>query len=312
MNSKTTAPCIAESDFELEITEEVHAGSHQYSAFVPLLDTVVSHDTVVMPIHDDAKFLPFSLRCLTSFKGEIIFVLDNPTSSSESLVRKFAKYHPNCRVITKKPLPFPCPNPAQSSYILGSMQATGDRIFWVGADIVFPHAIFQRRLPLPCKFPYLQAHTHFAHAYSKILFKISPQHCLEVFPRNFPFHKYNWYNEDIDHVHPQMVGVKYNRLRRPYVLHIRGFSHHKQRWFIKGIRNRKMRKSFIRTLLGGILFRKPKLIIGYIWQWWHERYMKNADDRFEVQREDERLSFGLDIGSGKNKVLGLGCDIRSH
>ena len=33
-------------------------------------------------------------------------------------------------------------------------------------------------------------------------------------------------------------------------------------------------------------------------------------DLSESQRVDERLGFGLDIGSGKNKICGLGCDIR--
>lgn len=38
---------------------------------------------------------------------------------------------------------------------------------------------------------------------------------------------------------------------------------------------------------------------------------QHPDDQWEINRIDERLSFGLDIGSGANKVLGLGCDVRA-
>ena len=37
---------------------------------------------------------------------------------------------------------------------------------------------------------------------------------------------------------------------------------------------------------------------------------EHPDDRWEKSRVDERISFGLDIGSGANKILGLGCDLR--
>lgn len=226
-------------------------------------------DTVVIPVHDDAKVLPFSLQCLKSFKGEVIFVLDKPTPESEALVRKFTRHHQNCRIVTKKPLPFKNANPASSSYIYGSLQATGDRIFWIGADIVFSPAIFENPLPLPCKFPYIQAHTHLARAYFKTLFKVPPQHCLEVFPRGFPFHKYNWYNEDVDHAAPQTLGFQFNHLKNPPVLHIRSFAHHPLRDFVKGIRRRKLNFNLARVLVSSILFLKPRSILGYVWEWRH-------------------------------------------
>lgn len=229
--------------------------------------TPPAHDTVVMPIHDDAAVLPFSLRCLQSFTGEVIFILDHPTPASEALVRAFASRHPNCRLLPKTRLPFPCRSPAQSSYICGSLHATGRRVFWVGPDIVFPPAIFHAAPPLPCDFPYIQAHTHLARAYFTLLAHASPQHCLQVFPRGFPFHQYNWYDGDAAYATPQAVGVRYTHLHSPTILHLRSFTHHPTREYARGLQRRQRQHSLARVLAGSLLFLKLRLIIGYLWQW---------------------------------------------
>jgi len=36
-------------------------------------------DTVVMAVHNDEKYLPYSLAALKTFKAQIIFVFDSPS-----------------------------------------------------------------------------------------------------------------------------------------------------------------------------------------------------------------------------------------
>jgi len=274
----------------------------------PVLETVSltqTYDTVVMPIHNDDNVLPYSLNCLRKFQGEIIFVLDDPSPKSRKYAEAFSKLHPNVIILNKGKLPFKVDNHVWHSYLYGSLFATGERIFWIGADVVFSSEIFRKSIPLPCKFEYIDADNHFMFTWFKILSRITRHHCVEVFPRDFPFYEYAWRSEEKLYQKPTRQ-IPFHKVNQPTVLHLRR-NRNSLRHFVQGRRRKKLETPFLRILLHSILFMKPLVLLGYI----YETFKHKPDpDAWEINRIDERLCFALDIGSGKNKICGLGCDIR--
>lgn len=218
--------------------------------------------TVVLPVHYDDDTLPYTLNCLRELPQnvEVIFVLDRPSSFCCRLVWKFARKY-KAKVVQKYPLPFRVDNPAWHSYLCGTFQAKGERVYWVGADIVFSKEIFRGDLKVPCKFQYIDADSHFWMAWFKLLSKFSKRYCLEVFPRNFLFAKHEWRSEE------KIYAFGPNRIYFHYydtlVLHLRRNRNH-VRHYVQGLMRKKRGVSFLKVLLHSILFIKPFTLIGYL------------------------------------------------
>jgi len=253
-----------------------------------------TYDTVVMPIHNDDNVLPYSLNCLRTFQGEIIFVLDNPSPKSRKCVEAFSRLHSNVITVKKGKLPFKVDNHVWHSYIYGSLFATGERIFWIGADIVFSPEIFRKPIPLPCKFEYIDADTHFMLAWFKIFSRFSKHYCAEVFPKDFLFYEYTWRSEEKLYQEPTQQ-ISFHKVNQPTVLHLRR-NRNSLRHFIQGRRKKQLRTPFVKMILYSILFLKPFVLLGYI----YETFKRKPDpDKLAINRLDEKLSFGLNVSSEK-------------
>lgn len=99
----------------------------------------------VMPIHNEEKYLPYSLNSLLNAPiYEIVCVLDRCTDKSKEICRRFSVLAPfRVRIIEKNFSEWK--NPASESFELGAMEATGHVIFSIGADCVFDPKIFQQK-----------------------------------------------------------------------------------------------------------------------------------------------------------------------
>ena len=91
--------------------------------------------SVVIPIHNEQKYLPYSLRSLENCPiDELIFFLDRCTDNSLHLINEFSTYRYNCKIIESDKSTWK----NQIAYTMESSfkHATGDLIFLMGADII--------------------------------------------------------------------------------------------------------------------------------------------------------------------------------
>lgn len=145
-----------------------------------------------MGVHDDAKYLPYSLRCLSSFEGEIIFVLDKPTKKSVEVVKNFSKNKTNVKILVKGKLPFKVDSVEWRTYLFGTFNSHGDRIFLIAPDFVFSQKLFDDEHPLPCKFQYIDYPNHFMFAFFKFLSKFTKHYTLHTFPKTLSLQNFAW------------------------------------------------------------------------------------------------------------------------
>jgi glycosyltransferase involved in cell wall biosynthesis len=154
--------------------------------------------SVVIAVHNEAEYLSYALKRLQpSPIHEFIFVLDRCTDNSEEIARKFiAKTNAKCKIITKtfqKGL-----NPAFESFDFGAQYATGDFIYYIGADIAVDPKIFNAenwRERSALKFRYYNYNlfgSKVPYAYEKVIIKLSEklgakvgQCFVEAFRRDF-------------------------------------------------------------------------------------------------------------------------------
>ncbi len=100
--------------------------------------------SVIMPIHNEERYLPRSLKALTSLKSkvsEFIFILDRCTDRSEDLVRMF---FPDEIIIKKKTQKWRYP--ISENLQLGLEASSGDIVMIIDADIVVPPDIVDKLL----------------------------------------------------------------------------------------------------------------------------------------------------------------------
>jgi glycosyltransferase involved in cell wall biosynthesis len=135
--------------------------------------------SVVVPIHNEAKYLPYTLKPLqTASVYEFIFVLDRCTDDSEQIVRKFAlKTRTKCKILTKTQQTWL--NAAAEACDYGAKHATGDYICFIGADVhvnpeVFNDKYWKGRSAL--RFRYYNYNLYgekVSYAYERFLIKVS-------------------------------------------------------------------------------------------------------------------------------------------
>lgn len=230
-------------------------------------------DSVIIPIHKDEKVLRKTLYPLKNFQGEIIFVLDKPTKKSKEMVEKFANKHHNSTLIYKGNLPFEVENIAWKSFIYGALHAKGDRIYFLGADMVCDKRMFSKDLKLPCQFEYIDADNHLYYAYFKFLSKFSKHYFIGCFPKGFAFHKYPWISEEklypLEFIERCAKALNFEKYNFP-MMHLRKTKNN-LRHYIQGITRYRLKFKFYRVLLHAILFFNPYVLLGYL----HEKFSRN-------------------------------------
>ena len=90
--------------------------------------------SLVMPVHNEECYLSYSLRSLLDAPvSEFIFVLDHSIDNSEEIL-KFALKHPRCKILKKTKSRWL--NPSAESYCYGAQHATGEKVYFIDADVV--------------------------------------------------------------------------------------------------------------------------------------------------------------------------------
>ena len=244
--------------------------------------------SVVIAIHNDAKYLPYALKPLqTSPIYEFIFVLDRCTDNSEEIARKFAaKTRAKCKIVIKtfqKGL-----NPAFESLDFGAQSATGDFIYYVGADIAVDTKIFNvenwkdRRA---LKFRYYNYNlfgSKIPYAYERVLIKLSEklgskvgQCFVEAFRKDFwkefwtecpPENLEGFYKNPkltLKYILSQNDKKTFTNLTTTECLHLRPKLTRGQQ-LLQGIARYLLNYPFPKVLLHSILYFKIYVLIGYL------------------------------------------------
>jgi len=100
--------------------------------------------SVVMPVHNEELYLPYSLKPLLEAPiYEFIFVLDRCTDRSEDFILKFGRHRKRCKIIHKTETKWL--NPAAEAYDFGARHATGDYIYFIDADTVIDSETFDEK-----------------------------------------------------------------------------------------------------------------------------------------------------------------------
>lgn len=227
-----------------------------------------------MAVHNDEEVLPYSLNCLSEFDGEIIIVLDNPSSASRGLVERFVQWH--SKTVTVEKTNYPVENVVWSSYLFGTQFATGTRIIWTAADLVFPPSIFQQNVPLPCRFQYVDADNHLTFAWFKLLAKFSKHYCVGVFPANYPFHKYRWLSEEKMRQSNHNL-IPFHHVNSILILHLRRNKNHLRHW-IQGRTRKQQGTNPLKVLLHSLLFLKPYVLLGWLYETFKVNQVKPAEN----------------------------------
>jgi glycosyltransferase involved in cell wall biosynthesis len=218
----------------------------------------------VMAIHNEEKYLPYSLKPLLSTNFEIIFVLDRCTDSSEKIIQKFIAKRGNCKVVYKKEAGVLTENPAFDAFLYGSQYASGKYIYWIGADFVVPRDIFKYRPRNEAlKFEYIDCTNHLMYAWHKLLSKFTKHYTCEAFRKeHLTEGRYHFPSEE-KITYPFTPEDKYQLISSVKLLHLRP-NRNKVRHYIQGYVRRLKRVPFLRVLLHSILFNKPCVVIGYL------------------------------------------------
>lgn len=132
--------------------------------------------TGIVAVHNEEKYLPYSLRPLNELKlHELIFVIDNCTDNSEEIVRSFVSKRGGKITHFKEHKWY---NRAFETLDFGAQQATGDFIYFLGADIIVDPAIFDpnhwdKSASLKFRFFNYDLYGHTTgYAYEKTVFRI--------------------------------------------------------------------------------------------------------------------------------------------
>lgn len=244
------------------LVSRIH-GSAMKDAETSLHNDLAGFDTVVMGIHQDEKQLPYSLKPLLSFPGEIILVLDDPSPRSFQIADKFRRLRPNVHILWKDPSQCSgISNRVWQTFLCGSTHAKGERMFWIGSDLIMPELFWQRELVLPCKFQYIDAETHFGWAWHKFLSNFSKHYCNEVFPRGFEFFDYAWNSEETV-AKTDRPELRFHLYDEPTALHLRK-TRNPARQYVQGIQRCRQGTPFWKVLSHALLFWKPFVLTGYL------------------------------------------------
>jgi glycosyltransferase involved in cell wall biosynthesis len=217
----------------------------------------------VMAIHNEEKYLPYSLAALLQTNFELIFVLDRCIDSSEKIIRKFKVKRKNSRVVYKSKAEVFSPNPAFDTFLYGSQFASGEYVYWIGADFVVPIEMFKYRPDKEAlKFKYIDYPSHLGYAWFKFLSNFTKHYTCEAFRREHLIRgKYHFPVEE--KVLVNTPEDKFQLISSVELLHLRP-NRNKVRHYVQGYLRRLKRVPLPRVLLHSTLFRKPIVIVGYL------------------------------------------------
>lgn len=96
--------------------------------------------SVVMPIHNEEEYLPYSLPSLLKSRiDELVIVLDRCTDKSEEIIRKTVFPYP-VKIIVKSEQKWKCPT--AEVFEIGFSHATGDLFYSMAGDMVTDPSIY--------------------------------------------------------------------------------------------------------------------------------------------------------------------------
>jgi len=238
--------------------------------------------SIVIPVHNEENYLPFSLRPLLDLKGiRIIIVLDRSTDRSEVIVRKFAEKHGNT-LIVKKEVAGKTDNPAWEAYMEGVKYAKPGKVLFLGADVVIDKKIFNYldRAGL-LKFRYVNYASHFRYSFEKIVQRFfSRSYCVECMDTEIisaiPFVSESY--EDIVRGRTKLIDVinagafasEFVYVDDVECLHLRPRVP-VDRQFLQGYVRHMQSVPFFRVLLHSLLYRKVHVLRGYVFRMLRKR-----------------------------------------
>jgi len=251
----------------------------------------------VMPVHNEEKYLPFSLGSLLQAQLDgLLIYLDHCTDNSKKIVQSFSpKYevivHEETGRRTARDKMFEA---YQKSHLLATdVIDDEDVLFSMAADLLYPLGVFNKKNfeIADCVSFYYEDQdiqlSSFRNAYVNIVSKTSPFLALTRLERK-PL--YRWYNfgvrsyifkelngfREVPRIHGtefiqdflfrlMRKGYTWTMLKKPTLKHMRtGFRPEKQ--WEHGVTRAEMGYRSWRVILHGLLYFKPILIKGYLWR----------------------------------------------
>jgi len=225
--------------------------------------------SIVLALHNEERLLPYSLKPLRNFHGEIIFVLDRCSDMTAAIVERFKKVSCATKIVVQhKNRKWKVDNPIFDAQLYGSSLASNNIIVWSGGDIVLNSETLDfletQNYETPLQFNCLDFSNILSYAYSKLLNHIVKTYTVEVFRR-----------KDISK-HP--VGVdnweQWDGKIRPFqfyksklqVYHLRKTIRQPSRQFLTGYTRAMIGTSLIKILLHAVLFNRVHVLRGYLHQ----------------------------------------------
>lgn len=90
--------------------------------------------SVVLPIHNEENYLPYSLPSLIKSQiHELVIILDRCTDNSEKIIRK-TKFPYETKIVVKKDQKWHCPT--AEVFEIGFQHTTGDLLYTMAADLI--------------------------------------------------------------------------------------------------------------------------------------------------------------------------------
>lgn len=240
--------------------------------------TVIKKDiSIIIPVHNEEKYLPYSLRPLSGLKDiRIIFILDRCEDKSETIVRKFAEKRENVTVLRKEG-GTKSANPAWEAYLTGAKRVKHGRVLFLGADVIIDPRVFnyvnEARL---LKFRYVNYASHFWYAVEKVFQRFTSKsyflECIDVELINrIPFLSEN-YSDIVNGKTKLTEMLKAMSFNRNFVnidavecLHLRP-QIPMDRQFLQGYVRHMQGVPFFKVLLHALIFRKIHVLRGYIFR----------------------------------------------
>jgi len=233
--------------------------------------------SIIIPVHNEEKYLPFSLRPLLALKGiRIIFVLDRCRDKSEVIVRKFGEKHGNTIIITKN-VEGKTENPTWEAYMTGAKHVKHGRMLFLGSDVIIDRKVFNYLEDAKLlKFRYVNYSSHFWYAFEKIIQRFSAKsYCVECIDvrliNSIPFLSESY--DDIvrgktklaDVLNASFLNKKFVCIDAVECLHLRPRVP-VDRQFLQGYVRHMRGVPFLKVLSHSLLYRKVHVFRGYVFR----------------------------------------------
>jgi len=240
--------------------------------------------SVVMPIHNEEKYLPYSLSSLKKCPiDELIIVLDRCTDKSETIIDSFSMPFDVLKIHKEKQLWRSC---TAEVFEMGFSNTKGDILYSMAGDFLidpnqfnlehFENAdfvsFFYYNLDLMGRFKYRQQWLNFMKKHINItrLWKGA----IAQKTGHFAFKREVWEDLHIRDVPSEyddfMVRALKKGFRYKFISNIRNYHLRvglsKDRQFLQGMSRAQGNRCFLPTLAHSIVFMKPYLFISYLYE----------------------------------------------